>query len=182
MGMRTGRRGLIGLALAGGAIALSGCGSDAPGRASTPSRTPAQGGSATPVGGDLAVSKDPTCGCCGGWIEHAEDSGFTVTVDHPDSLDDVFAADDIAADVQSCHLTRHSSGALFVGHVPAPILASYLADRPAGSRGLSVPGMPVGSPGMEAGDDFEPYAVLLLHEDGSTSTFAEVTRASEQYF
>nr|WP_281177471.1 DUF411 domain-containing protein [Janibacter limosus] len=67
-------------------------------------------------------------------------------------------------------------GDVFVGHVPARFVLEYLADPPKGARGLSVPAMPVGTPGMEQGDQFDPYDVLLL-TDGKPRVLAKVTKA-----
>jgi hypothetical protein len=128
----------------------------------------------------FTVFKDPSCGCCGGWVEHAEDNGFTIAIEHPEVLGDVFSKYDVAADLQSCHLSVNSAGSVFVGHVPVRYVLEYLKDPPAGSRGLTVPAMPVGTPGMEMGDEFEPYEVLLLGEDGSDEVFAKVSKAADQ--
>jgi hypothetical protein len=69
---------------------------------------------------------------------------------------------------------------VFVGHVPVPFILEYLKDPPAGARGLTVPAMPVGTPGMEMGDEFDPYEVLVLTVDGPPEVFAKVTKASQQ--
>lgn len=129
----------------------------------------------------FTVFKDPTCGCCGGWVEHAEASGFSVAIEHPKVLGGVFTEHDIAVDLQSCHLARSAGGAVFVGHVPVPFILEYLKDPPSGARGLTVPAMPVGTPGMEQGAKFEPYEVLVLAADGPPTVFAKVTKASQQY-
>lgn len=140
----------------------------------------------TPTGGrsadstTLTVYKDPSCGCCGGWISHAEEAGISVEVVHPDDLSAVFAEHEIAAPHQSCHLSLTEAGDVFVGHIPAPFVQAYLADPPAGARGLTVPAMPIGSPGMEQGSQFEPYEVLQLGEGASTTVYAKVTSPSDQ--
>lgn len=127
----------------------------------------------------MTVSKDPSCGCCSGWIEHAKENGFSVTTEHPERLHEVWERHDIPLDLQSCHLASNRDGHVFVGHVPARFIVEYLTDPPRGARGLSVPAMPVGTPGMEQGETFEPYEVLLITEGGST-VFAKVTKASQQ--
>ena len=109
----------------------------------------------------LTVYKDPSCGCCGGWISHAEEAG-------------------LAVEHQSCHLSLTEAGDVFVGHIPAPCVQAYLRNPPAGARGLTVPAMPVGSPGMEQGSQFEPYEVLQLGEGASTTVYAKVTSPSDQ--
>lgn len=184
------RRALLGLWGVGTTALLTGCGSEsepAPSAASTAS-PPAP--SALPdrvekYGVDPAllaftVYKDPSCGCCGGWVEHAEEYGFSVAIEHPEVLGDVFAEHAIAVELQSCHLTQSAGGAVFVGHVPVPFILEYLKNPPAGSRGLTVPEMPVGTPGMEMGEEFEPYEVLVLTEDGAAKVFAKVTKAAQQ--
>lgn len=128
----------------------------------------------------VTVYKDPSCGCCGDWVAHAEEHGFSVVIEHPDVLGAVFAEHKVPVALQSCHLTRNATGAVFVGHVPAEYILDYLADPPRGSRGLTVPDMPVGAPGMEVGARFDPYEVLLLLEDGSTEVFATVSEAVDQ--
>ncbi len=74
-----------------------------------------------------------------------------------------------------------AEGYLFEGHVPARYMKQFLASPPADALGLAVPAMPVGSPGMEMGDRFSPYAVLLLKADGSAELFAQVDSPAQQY-
>lgn len=127
----------------------------------------------------MTVYKDASCGCCDGWVEHAEGHGFTITTEHPPALATVWQRHDIPLDLQSCHLARNPDGHLFVGHVPARHVLEYLAAPPTGARGLSVPAMPVGTPGMEQGDQFDPYSVMLI-ADGEPQVFAEVRTPSDQ--
>lgn len=127
----------------------------------------------------MTVYKDPSCGCCDGWIEHVEEHGFATTTEHPSSLASVWQRHDVPLDLQSCHLARTEDGHLFVGHVPARHVREYLADPPKGARGLSVPAMPVGTPGMEQGERFDPYSVMLI-TDGEPRVFATVQTASDQ--
>lgn len=110
----------------------------------------------------MTVYKDASCGCCGGWVTHAEEHGFTITTEHPESLATVWQDHDVALDLQSCHLARNPDGHLFVGHVPARHVVEYLADPPQGGRGLSVPAMPRGDAGDGAG---RPVRPLLRHAD-----------------
>ena len=70
---------------------------------------------------------------------------------------------------------------MFEGHVPSKFIRAFLAAPPKGSLGLSVPGMPVGSPGMEVGDRFMQYQVLLLNKDGSSEVYAEIVSAADQF-
>lgn len=128
----------------------------------------------------FTVFKDPSCGCCGGWVEHAEENGLSVVIEHPEVMGEVFSMHDIPVDLQSCHLALNAAGTVFVGHVPVRFILEYLQDPPADSRGLTVPAMPVGTPGMEMGEQFDPYDVLMFTADGQTEVFARVRRASEQ--
>jgi hypothetical protein len=74
-----------------------------------------------------------------------------------------------------------SYGYVFEGHIPARYIKQFLEQLPAGAVGLAVPGMPMGSPGMEQGEDFTPYEVLLLMADGTHQVFASVRDPREQY-
>lgn len=124
----------------------------------------------------LTVYKTPTCGCCGKWVEHIEGAGFDVTVKEMDNLSSVKRSQGIAPTHQSCHTAVSDAGGyVFEGHVPAKYMEAFLADPPEGARGLVVPAMPVGSPGMEYGDQFSPYDVLLLKADGTYDVFAHVS-------
>ncbi|MBA4085414.1 MAG: hypothetical protein C0493_10870 [Kytococcus sp.] len=127
----------------------------------------------------MTVYKDASCGCCGGWVTHAEEHGFAITTELPDNLATVWTEHDIPLDLQSCHLARHRDGHLFVGHVPVRHVLEYLADPPKGARGLSVPAMPVGTPGMEQGDRFDPYSVMLITK-GEPRVFAKVSSPADQ--
>lgn len=129
----------------------------------------------------LDVYKSPTCGCCGDWVEHAAQRGFTLSTHHPADLNKLKADKGIAPEVQSCHTAVSAEGYVFEGHIPARYIRDFLAKPPAGARGLAVPAMPVGSPGMEVDDRFMPYEVLLLKDDGSTEVYARVTTPAQQY-
>ena len=129
----------------------------------------------------MDLYKSPTCGCCGKWAEHAEDRGFSLTTHHPADLNRLKLEQGIAAPYQSCHTAVSAEGFVFEGHIPARLIQQFLAAPPADAIGLAVPGMPAGSPGMEMGDRFTPYQVLLLKRDGSAAVFAEVNTPLEQY-
>lgn len=108
------------------------------------------------------VWRDPTCGCCRGWVDHMRRAGFWMRETVVPSLDPVRAALGMPADLASCHLAR-VGGFVLEGHVPALAVRRLLAERPQGARGLSVPGMPVGSPGMEVpGQPAETYDVIAF--------------------
>ncbi|MDX1420823.1 MAG: DUF411 domain-containing protein [Rubricoccaceae bacterium] len=118
----------------------------------------------------VTVYKTPTCGCCALWVEHLEGEGFPVeTVDLP-SLDGVKQQYGVPDSLASCH-TGVVDGYVVEGHVPAEDVRRLLRERPE-AGGLAVPGMPVGSPGMEVPDGrTEPYAVLLIR-DGAADVFS----------
>ncbi len=119
----------------------------------------------------MTVYKTPTCGCCTAWAERMVDAGFEVeTVDLPD-LSAIKRDLGIPPGVASCH-TATVGGYAIEGHVPASDVRRLLAEQP-DAAGLSVPGMPIGSPGMEVpGRAPDNYDVLLVGRDGRTSVFA----------
>lgn len=125
----------------------------------------------------LDVYKSPTCGCCVKWMDHLASYGFTTT-GHHDGLDKDFG---VPVRYGSCHTGVSSEGFVFEGHVPARYVRQFLENPPAGALGLTVPAMPVGSPGMEYRDQFMPYDVLLLRNDGSVEVYAAVTSYEQQF-
>lgn len=129
----------------------------------------------------IHVHKTATCGCCGEWIKHLEQSGFSVKHSDHEDLDSIKAQFGIANNYQSCHTGVSANGFVFEGHVPAKHIRGFLNKTPEDSLGLSVPAMPVGSPGMEYGNKFMPYQVLLLKKDGSVSVYAEVKTYQDQF-
>ena len=130
---------------------------------------------------ELTVFKSPSCGCCQGWIEHLNPDDFQVSVKHPVSLGPVKVQYNLVPEIQSCHTAVTAEGYVFEGHVPQKFMKRFLAEKPQGAIGLAVAGMPIGTPGMEAGARFTPYQVLLVQEDGSISTYASVSRFEDQY-
>ena len=129
----------------------------------------------------LDVYKSPTCGCCTLWMDHLAGNGFTSTSHHPDELGALKRDLGIPMRYGSCHTGVSADGYVFEGHVPARFIRAFLADPPAGALGLSVPAMPVGSPGMEYKDQFRPYDVLLLRKDGNVEVYASVASYDEQF-
>jgi hypothetical protein len=129
----------------------------------------------------LQVLKDPSCGCCEGWVQHVNEQGFLAQISHPQDLNGEKLKLGIAPQFQSCHTAVSPEGYVFEGHIPANIVERYLAEKPENAIGLAVPGMPMGSPGMEIGDQFHPYDVLLLKNDGSAQIYAHIATKSEQY-
>jgi hypothetical protein len=120
----------------------------------------------------LTVYKTPTCGCCRLWVNHAKlvlDGNDIKTVDM-DDLSEVKTRLGIPEALQSCH-TSISGPYVFEGHVPADLIRKFIAERPK-ALGLAVPGMPLGSPGMDMGGRKERYDVLLFDRTGKTRVYA----------
>lgn len=113
----------------------------------------------------MTVYKHPDCGCCGAWIDHLEDRGFTVTAEDRRDMAAIKQRFDVPRDMQSCH-TAVIDDYVIEGHVPAADIHRLLAERPE-AHGLAVPGMPIGSPGMEMGDRSEPYQSWLFTGDAA---------------
>jgi hypothetical protein len=107
----------------------------------------------------ITVHKDPTCGCCSGWVQHLQKAGFDTKVLDTWDLDTVKKRLAIPDDLSACH-TAEVAGYVIEGHVPAAALKRFLAEKPQ-ATGLAVPGMPIGSPGMEGGRP-EKYDVVLF--------------------
>lgn len=129
----------------------------------------------TPLAASLplvVVHKSPSCGCCVAWVEHMQHAGFAVEVRNVDNLDPVKTRVGVPAGKGSCH-TAEVGGYFVEGHVPADDVKRLLAERP-DAKGLTVPGMPMGSPGMEVPDGrVQPYTVELVGRDGATSAYAQ---------
>jgi len=118
----------------------------------------------------ITVYKSPACGCCHDWIDHLESEGFQVTAVDADNMPVIKAANGITAQMSSCH-TALVDGYVVEGHVPASTLKRFLAEKPE-MAGLTVPGMPVGSPGMEMpGQPNQPYDVLSIDPAGNTRVY-----------
>lgn len=129
-------------------------------------------GMARASAGAMRVVKDPNCGCCADWVEIIRAAGFSVTVDErdPAALQDHKQAMGVPAELASCH-TADIDGYVIEGHVPVADIRRLLADRP-DAIGLSVPGMPFGSPGMGPEDQRDAYSVYLIGRDGRGSVYA----------
>lgn len=121
----------------------------------------------------MTVYKSASCGCCKLWVDHARSSGFTVREVNTEDLSGVKREMGIPARLASCHTVVVGSYVM-EGHVPADDVKKLLRERPAGVRGLAVPGMPIGSPGMEQGpvSGYERYEVMAFTASGTTSVFA----------
>nr|WP_237709717.1 DUF411 domain-containing protein [Microbulbifer agarilyticus] len=129
----------------------------------------------------LTTYKSATCGCCQLWVDHATQQGFAVDAQNVDDLNGVKDRFGIAPQFQSCHTSVSENNYVFEGHVPAKFVRQFLQNPPANARGLAVPAMPLGSPGMEVGDRFTPYEILLLHKDGGHSVYARIENAQQQF-
>jgi hypothetical protein len=121
---------------------------------------------------EVRVYRSATCGCCVAWARHLAENGFRVQVVDVDDLAQRKAALGVPRELASCH-TAEVEGFLVEGHVPASDVQRLLRERP-DVRGLAVPGMPEGSPGME-GPEPEAYTVFAFRRDGGSQPFAEHT-------
>jgi hypothetical protein len=119
----------------------------------------------------MQVYKTPTCGCCAKWVEHAKLAGFVPEIHDMPDVSPVKAKVGLPPALQSCH-TALVGGYVIEGHVPADLIQRLLEEKPK-VAGLAVPGMPVGSPGMEMGDRRDPYDVIAFTKDGTTSVYAK---------
>lgn len=128
----------------------------------------------------LTVHKRASCGCCGKWVDHATKNGFKAITKNHDDLTDIKKQYQIHPKLASCHTSVTEDGFVFEGHIPAKFIKKFLAEKPEGARGLAVPAMPAGSPGMEYNDIFQPYKVYQLNTDGTIEVYAEVKTAEEQ--
>jgi hypothetical protein len=118
---------------------------------------------------EMTVYKSPTCGCCGKWITHMEQNGFKVNAVDMIEMNIVKEKYGISRNLASCH-TAVIDGYFVEGHVPAADVKRLLSEKP-DVVGLSVPGMPIGSPGMEMGDRIDPYSVIAIDKEGNTQVF-----------
>jgi hypothetical protein len=122
----------------------------------------------------LKVYKTPTCGCCSGWVTHMRRAGFQPEVINQDDISGHWRRRGVPDELASCHLAE-IGGYITIGHVPPADVAKLLKERPK-AIGISVPGMPMGSPGMERADgQREAYDTLLLLRGGKTRVFVRHT-------
>lgn len=119
---------------------------------------------------ELVVYKTPTCGCCNAWVDHVRAAGFSVRTVEVEDTGFVASQYNVPAALRSCH-TAIIDGFAIEGHVPAREIRRLLAERPP-VAGIAVPGMPVGSPGMEMGGRKDAFNVLAFTRDGRVATFA----------
>jgi hypothetical protein len=162
----------VGVGLAGVVIAAAvGSGLVAGRETATAAAPPPVAVATAPAGlADVVVYKSPTCGCCDGWTEHLAAAGFRVI---PRDTADVGAVKrrlGVLPSLGSCH-TAMVDGYVVEGHVPADVIVRLLRERPA-IVGIAVPGMPAGSPGMEAARPHVPYDVIAFDASGRTWVYA----------
>ncbi len=129
--------------------------------------TPAFATGALPV---VEVFRSPSCGCCGAWVDHLKAAGFSVKVTMVDDTSVARRKYGLPDKFGSCH-TAVVAGYVVEGHVPAADVKKLLAMKPV-AIGIAVPGMPVGSPGMEMGSRKDPYQVLLIDKRGRERVFS----------
>lgn len=119
----------------------------------------------------VEVYKSPSCGCCVNWVAHLEAHGFTTRVTDIEDLSEIKTKHNVPARAQSCH-TATVAGYVIEGHVPAADIERLLRERPS-VAGLAVPGMPIGSPGMEVPNmQPQPYRVFTFDAKGQLQVFA----------
>jgi hypothetical protein len=125
----------------------------------------------------LAAEKDkvevytsPACGCCSQWVEHMEKNGFTVEIHKVRNVEPFRQRFGVPDSMASCH-TALVGGYAIEGHVPAADVKRLLREKPK-ARGIAVPGMVSGSPGMEQGSRKDPYNVVLFNANGQTRVYA----------
>ena len=122
------------------------------------------------VAATLMVTKTASCGCCKHWVEHMKKAGFTLKVRDVADVTPTARRLGVPDELRSCH-TSEIGGYAIEGHVPAADVRRLLAQKPK-AAGIAVPGMVMGSPGMEHGDHKQPYQVLLFDKAGKTRVFA----------
>ena len=118
---------------------------------------------------EIDVYKRTTCGCCAKWVEHLRSNGFTPHVHELEDIDPIKHKLGVAPELSSCH-TAQIGGYVIEGHVPADLIRKLLKEHP-DARGLAVPSMPAGAPGMEGASKMA-YDVLLIKRDGTYSLYA----------
>lgn len=124
---------------------------------------------------DIVVYKSPFCLCCKEWMAHLEQNKFSVGSENGLDMASVKQQWGVPASMQSCHTGVWRGQYVFEGHVPARLIRKFLANPPKDSIGLTVPGMPKGSPGMYRGGDFDPYVVYQIQRNGEYRFYERVT-------
>lgn len=160
------------LAACGGVAGAASPGDQAGAIAPIAVSAPAPGNDASPATLPLVrVHKSASCGCCSVWVDHIRSAGFPVEVHDNEQMFEVKTRLGVPEPMMSCH-TAEVGGYFIEGHVPADDIKRLLAEKP-DARGLAVPGMPIGSPGMESPDGRrQPYTVALIDASGSAQAFS----------
>lgn len=120
---------------------------------------------------ELLVYRSPTCGCCAKWVDHMREAGFEVNVEETMEMSGVKTRTGVPLELSSCHTTVVGDYVI-EGHVPADVVKRFLEEAPE-VKGIAVPGMPTGSPGME-GPNPRPYAVIAFDGRGNRTVYEEV--------
>lgn len=168
------RRAFVGAAVATGSLMVFGCNSSRREAADDPQSGEAANAAAPTAAtrpAAMTVYRDPTCGCCEAWAKLARTAGYQVTlIDHSD-MPSIKRQYGVPEQLASCH-TAIVGGYAIEGHVPLADVERLLKDRPAGIKGIAVPGMPRGSPGMEMPDGArDQFEVIAFNADGKTAVF-----------
>ena len=120
---------------------------------------------------EMTVYRSPSCGCCGVWVDHAKKHGFKIKDIKTEEMEALKQKHNIPAELASCHTTI-IDGYVMEGHIPVDDIKRFLAAKP-DLTGLAVPGMPIGTPGMEAKDIKQPFQVLAFNDKGEVEVFKE---------
>lgn len=132
---------------------------------------PARAMAQTAAPRSIIIHRDPGCGCCLAWANLARQAGYAVNLQNSADMSAVKARLGVPTALASCH-TAVVGGYIVEGHVPFTALSRLLTQRPADIRGIAVPGMPAGSPGMETSDGYrEPFDVIAFYRNGRTARF-----------
>ncbi len=134
---------------------------------------------AAPKAAEIVVYKTPTCGCCGNWVAHLRDAGLEVSVVSVSDTQAIRSSVGVPQRLGSCH-TAVIGDYWAEGHVPADLIKKLMAESPDGIRGIAVPGMAPGSPGMESPNPVR-YDVLAYGDDGNTTVYATRQGRSLEY-
>ncbi len=119
----------------------------------------------------VRVVKSESCGCCQAWVDYMKAQGFTVEVENRDEFTALKRANGVTRDLESCH-TAFAGDLVIEGHVPADLIKKVLAAKTPGVKGIAVPGMPMGSPGME-GPTKDRYTVFTFDAQGRKTAYAQ---------
>ncbi|WP_242411901.1 DUF411 domain-containing protein [Cyanobacterium sp. IPPAS B-1200] len=120
---------------------------------------------------EVTVYRSPSCSCCGEWISHIEKHGFEVREIKTDDMETIKRQNNLPSELASCH-TAIIDGYVMEGHIPADDIKRFLNQKST-MKGLAVPNMPIGSPGMESNNIKQPFAVLSFNDQGDIAVFNE---------